>query len=185
VVSFYFAFIAVLLAGLGARDQVLLARLTQGQGQRPMALVVALTACLITAGFAAWAGASIAPLLAPKARVFFAALALAFAGLESLILRPFARLREPTLSLGALAVAMVALQLIDAARFLVFAIAVATDAPLPAGAAGALGGMILVAAAWFAPGQVVRYGVTVARRVIGLLLLFAGIGLGLRALELL
>lgn len=185
MVSFYFAFVAVLLAGLGSRDQVLLARLTLGQGRRPAALVIALVTSMATAAFAAWAGAAIMPILAPKARVFFVALALGFAGLEMLVIRPFRKLREPTLSLGALALALGALQLIDAARFLVFAIAVATDAPMPAGAAGALGGMILLSAAWFASAQVVRYGVTMARRVIGILLLLVGTGLGLRVLELL
>jgi hypothetical protein len=175
--GFYFTLLAVLLAGIGGRDQVLVANLTRVQGARPAVLVLALAISIATASFAAWAAITVAPLLGPLARQFFVAMALVFAGGESLLIRPRRSLREPTMSLGALAFAVLAFQLIDAARFLIFAMAIATGGPILAGIAGAVGGAVLVAAGWMAPDVFAERWVGIARRVIGAVLLAFGLWL--------
>jgi hypothetical protein len=180
--AFYFAFLAVLLAGLGARDQVTVASLSLRQGARPGVLLVGLATSLGTAALAAWAAASIAPSLAPKAGLVLTALALALAGLESLW--PFAsrRPQEPTSSLGALAIVLLAHQLTDAARFLVFALAVALAAPLAAGIGGAAGSAVTIAAGWMLPEIFADRRLRWARRAVGALLLLAALIVGYRGL---
>lgn len=172
--GFYLALLATLLAGIGARDTIAVAQLAHAQGQRPAALAVALAICVATAGFAAWAASQVAPLLVPKARLVLAAMALALAGLESLVLVPGRQPREPTHSLFALALVLGAHQLTDAARFLVFAIAVATAAPVPAGMGGAVAGAAALALAWSMPGAVLHPGARRLRRAVGALLLAVG-----------
>jgi hypothetical protein len=184
MVSFYLTFLAVLLAGVGARDQVLVARLTLARGRWVSVLVFAIVVSCITAITAVWAAELVSPMLAPRARSFFAAMALALAGLESLVLMPRREMREPTLSLGALAIALVALQLIDAARFLIFAMAIATAAPGPVALAGAIAGAGAVLAGWALPDWFARPFLRPLRRSVGLVLLLVGVFLGLRVLEL-
>jgi hypothetical protein len=180
--GFYFAFLAVLLAGIGARDQVAVAGLVLRQGARPGVLVVAVAVSLATAALAGWAATAVAPLLAPPARLFFAALALALAGGESLLIRPRRGPQEPTASLGALAVVLLAHQATDAARFLIFAVAVASGAPLPAAIGGAAGGAAMVAAGWLAPELATHPRTRTLRLGLGVVLLLAGLFVGLRAL---
>lgn len=165
--AFYFAFLTVLLAGLGARDQMTVAALSQRQGTRPGVLLTGIAVSIATAAFAAWAGSFVVPLLGAKARLVMAAIALSMAALESVW--PFAvrRPEEPTASLGALAIVVLAHQLTDAARFLIFALAVATAAPLAAGIGGAVGGAASLAAAWMLPELFGTASVRVARRAVG------------------
>ena len=111
-----------------------------------------------------------------------AGLALAMAGVESLLLMPGRRPQEPTLSLGALGIVLLAHQATDAARFLVFAIAVATAAPLPVGIGGAAAGMGIVFAGWLAPELVLDPRLRTLRRGLGALLLALGAFLCLRAM---
>jgi len=56
-------------------------------------------------------------------------MALGLAALELLVLRPKPRPAEPTGSLGALAVVLLAQQLTDAARLLIFALAASSAVP--------------------------------------------------------
>lgn len=183
MVSFYFVFIAVLLSGLGGRDQVLVAALTRAQGRRQTLIVIAVVISFITAAAAAVAAITIIPLLVSKARVFFAAMALLFAGVEALVIAPRAPAREPTHSLAAFTVVLTVSQLLDAARFLIFAIAVATNAPLPAGIAGAVAGGAMVFGAWLLPDIALHPATRIWRRIIGALLLLLGLLLALRTLE--
>ena len=180
--GFYFTFLAVLLAGLGARDQVTVAGLTLRQGARPDVLAVGIVVSVATAAAAAWAASLIAPTLPPAARQFLAAVALALAGGEALLLSPRGKPKEPTHSLGAFGIVILSQQLTDAARFLVFAMAVATNAPLPAGVGGAVGGIVLIGAGWLAPEYVTRPLLRRLRRVIGGMMLLAGVILGLEAI---
>ena len=180
--GFYLTLLAVLLAGLGARDQTTVAGLTLRQGARPGVLVTGIAISLATAAVAAWAALLIAPMLAPAARLFLAALALGLAGGEALLLSPRRKPDEPTHSLGALALVVLSQQLTDATRFLIFAIAVATNAPIPAAFGGALGGAVLLAAGWLAPEFIVRPALRKLRRVLGAAMLLLALFVGLRAL---
>ena len=57
--GFLFALLAVFVAGIGARDQLLVAALAARHGMRPMALVVALL-CVLASGALAAAMAGLA-----------------------------------------------------------------------------------------------------------------------------
>jgi len=177
----YLTFVAVLLAGLGARDQVTVAGLSLRQGARPAVLLVAGVLAIGTAAFAAWAASVIAPDMLPPARLFLVAIALALAGLESLLLAPRPTPSEPTHSLFATAIVLLSHQLTDAARFLVFGVAVATNVPVPAAIGGAMGGIALIAGAWAFPEVFTHRLTRIVRRVIGGMLLMLAIYLGLRA----
>jgi Ca2+/H+ antiporter, TMEM165/GDT1 family len=180
--GFLFALIAVMLASIGARDQILVASLAARFGQRPALLVLAIVLSTATAAFAGWVSIEVAPMLNPDARMLFAAIALAFGGAESLVLSPGRKPQEPTRSLAATAIVLLSHQAIDAARFLIFALAVATGAPLPAGAGGAIGGAIMLGAAWAAPELFDWRRLRWVRRTIGVILLLAACIAGFRVL---
>jgi hypothetical protein len=183
VSAFYLTFVAVMLSGFAARDQVTIASMTRVYGKRPLALAIAIVVSTLTAAFAGWAASTVVPLLAPAARVFLCAMAIAFAGAESVVIAPRAVGREPTQSLGALALVLLAHQLTDAARFVVFGIAVAMQAPVTAASGGALGGIVLVAAGWAFPGLVLDPRARLARRLVGAGFVLAGGYLAMRALD--
>ncbi len=171
--ALYLAFLTVLLAGLGARDQVTVAALSARQGSRPGVLLTGLVVSCATAAFAAWAASFVAPMLGPRARLVMVAIALALAGAESLLAFTSRRMDEPTASLGALGIVLLAHQLTDAARFLVFALAVAQGAPVAAAIGGAAGGTAVIAAGWMLPELFGDPRLRWARRAVGAVLLLA------------
>lgn len=177
--AFYLTLIAVLLAGIGARDQVTVAGLALRQGRRPGVLLAALLSAVLTAVFAAWAARVALAELPPPARSIFAAIALGMAGLESMVLAPRRDPREPTNSLGALLLVLLMHQVTDAQRFLVFGMGVGLAGPVPAGIAGALGGGALVTFAWVRPDLLDRPAARRTRRVIGALLALAALAIAL------
>ena len=177
-----FALLAVLVVGVGARDQVLMAQLAARQGRQPMALVLALASAAATSVLAAWAALALTAQMNGNARLFFAALAFGFAGLELILARPHRAPVEPTHSLGAFFIVLLARQLTDAARFLILAIALATRAPIAAAAGGALASMALAGAGWLAAEALAARDFRLLRRVLGVLMLLLGTGLALRAL---
>lgn len=180
--GFILALVAVLLSGLGARDQLTVAALSRNIGPRPAALIAGIVVCCATAAFMGYAAMLITPLLAAPARLFLAALALGFAGLEALILPPLREAKEATHSLFAQTVVLLAHQLTDAARFLIFGVALAADAILPAAIGGGIGGVLLLAAAWSAPEAFTWDRLRWVRRGLGVVMLLLGLWLGLRAI---
>ncbi|MEJ2458696.1 MAG: hypothetical protein P8Y58_11325 [Novosphingobium sp.] len=177
--AFYLTLIAMLLAGIGARDQVAVAGLARAQGQRPGVLIVALVSAALTAGLAAWAAHVVLAELPPPARTIFAALALGMAGLESMVLVPRRDPREPTRSLGALALVLLMHQVTDAARFLVFGMGVGFAAPIASGAAGVIGGGVLAGFAWAFPQMLEMPAARWGRRVVGAMLAMAALTIAL------
>ncbi|HEX4848883.1 MAG TPA: hypothetical protein VFV30_12125 [Novosphingobium sp.] len=146
--GFLLALIATVLVGFGARDQVLVAGFSARQGQRPALLLVGLLSAAVAAGGALWLAGAFAAGLAAPVRTMLAVLALGLAGIEMLLTRPGPRPAEPTESLGAFALVLLAGQLTDAARFLLMALSLASVLPGAAGLGGALGGMAVVAIGW-------------------------------------
>lgn len=173
--AFYLTLIAVLLAGFGARDQLTIAGLTQRQGQRPALLILACLCACLTAILAAWLAMQMLPILPPPARAVFAALAVGFAGVESLLPGTGRNPREPTDSLGAAALVLLAHQLTDAPRFLVFGLGIGMAAPVASGAGGLLGGVVLVTLSWAFPEFLKQPAARRMRRVIGLLLMLTAL----------
>ena len=174
-----FALLGAFLAGIGARDQMLLAALTRATGRRPMLVGLALLSSVLATAFAAWSAGEIAATLDRSARLILAAVALGAAGAESLLLAPRKLPREPTRSLGAALLVMAYHQVTDAARFLVLAIAVATQDPYAAGIGGAAGAAIALALGVGEAHTLLEAarGLRIMRRLAGGLLLIASVAL--------
>ncbi|WP_296677964.1 hypothetical protein [Novosphingobium sp.] len=162
-----FSLLAVVIVGLGARDQMTLAAMTARQGQRPALLIAAVLTGAASIAVAVWASLLIAQAIPAPARQLFAVMALGLAGLEMLVLRRAGQPLEPTNSLGAFVVVMLAQQLTDATRFVVMALAVATLAPIPTALGGAAAAMALAIAGWLAAEWLVAHDLTRVRRVTG------------------
>ncbi len=176
--GFLFALIVTVLTGFGARDQALVALLSERQGARPGLLAVAVACGIAAAALSAWGGAEMADLLGSNARRFLVALALGLAGLELLFLLRRAAPVEPTHSLGAFAIVVLTAQLTDAARFLVFALAAFTRAPLTTGLGGAVGAAVVIGIGWASQGWADQPWLVTLRRGLGIVLLLLAIGIG-------
>lgn len=161
------AFLGALICGLGARDQLLVIQLTARHGRRRAMLVLAVAGALLSTAVAIWMAGALAALLVAGARDLFVALTLAVAGLEMLFIRARPAPDEPTGSLGAFAVVVLAHQLGDAARLTVGAIALATGAILAAGLGGGLGAALSVLAAWLGAEELATLPLQGARRILG------------------
>ena len=179
--GFLFALLAAVIAGVGARDQVLVASLARQQDGRRRGrvavLVMALVVALSSAAAAGWAGLALAPLMVPRARIFLVAMALGLAALELLFIQPHRKPDEPTASLGAFAIVLLAQQLTDAARLLVFVLAASSAVPQLAAAGGMLGSAVTVAAGWLAGPSLARLPLVGIRRAFGVILAAAAIWL--------
>ncbi|MBS0254660.1 MAG: hypothetical protein JSS36_05480 [Proteobacteria bacterium] len=181
--GFFYAFIAVLLAGFGARDQVLIGHLSAGAANRYRLLVVAVLIGVLTSAIAGYGAHELAPSLTRLGRLLLAALALGLAGLESLLMpRPKAP-KEPTLSLAAAAIVFFAHQITDAARLVIFALAVTVGTKLGV-AGGVLGGTFALMLGFGANGALVHsgQGLKVLRRLAGVLLLIGAVATWLYAI---
>ncbi|MCC6926153.1 hypothetical protein [Novosphingobium sp.] len=168
--GFLFALLASMVVSLGARDQAIVASLSARQGARGAVLAIAVLCAVLSAAAAGWAGAQAAPLLAPRARAMLVAMVLGLAALELLVVRPLRKPAEPTHSLFAFAAVLLAQQLTDATRFVVFALAAASVLPWGAALGGALGSAAMLLAAWSAGEELESWPLLAVRRGIGLLL---------------
>lgn len=169
--GFLLSLMATLVLGLGSRDQVLMAGFSARMGQRPSLLIVGIISAVAAAAGAVWLAGSFAPLLEPAARKMLAVLALGLAALEMIVIRPKPLPGEPTQSLGAFSLVLLSLQLTDAARFVLFAIVVASLLPAASGLGGAIGGAAIIAAGWAAGNALLALPLTRIRRWLGAALL--------------
>lgn len=179
--GFLFAFVAALIAGFGARDQVMIAHLSARLGPRASLLLVAWAGAASASALAAWGAAALAGQVPDAARLLLAAIALAAAGVEALVLRPPAPPAEPTRSLAAIAIVVFAFQLTDSVRFLAFAVALATAAPVAAGAGTAAASIVALGAAGLAGSELLRLPMAGVRRAAGAVLCLAAVVVALRA----
>jgi len=178
--GFLFALFASVIVGIGARDQALIAALGERQGARPAVLVLAVLSACASAVTASWAGVQVAPMLVPAARTMLVAMVLALAALELLFIRPLKAPAEPTESLFAFGAVLLAQQLTDAARFVIFALAATSQLPAAIALGGAIGGSVTVLAGWLLAGELRRWPLSMIRRTMGaaLLALSAWLALG-------
>jgi hypothetical protein len=173
--AFYVTFLAVLLAGIGARDQVTVANLSLCQGSRPGVLLTGLAVAVATATFAAWAASVVVPLLAAKGRLVIVTIALILAGAEALWPFEARQPEEPTASLGALGLVLLTHQVTDAARLLIFALAVALMAPVAVGFGGVAAGGAAIAAGWLVPEAFADSRLRLARGGLGAVMLVCAV----------
>lgn len=182
--GFLFAFLVTLLASLGARDQLLVARITAVQGARVSLLAVALLSTIATCAGAAWLSGALAQQVPGNARLVFAGFALVLAGGEALLLGTRRKgPQEPTRSLFAALVVLAAQQITDAVRFLVLALGLLWSSPALAAMGGAAGGAIALSVAWSAPELASHPQLPRLRRLAGLFLLLAGLVLIWRGID--
>lgn len=146
--GFLLALVLVFALALGGRDQWLVARWAEALGQGLPLLLTAIACAILSAGTMAWVGAEFAALLPRRAAEMLVAFALGLAAFELAVPVKAQSPREPTRSLGAIAIVLLARQIGDGARFVVFALAAWASLPFAAGLGGALGGAAAVTLGW-------------------------------------
>ncbi|PLK27588.1 hypothetical protein [Novosphingobium sp. TH158] len=181
--GFLFAFLACLLASLGARDQLLVAQMSARQGARPGLLIVALAVTALTCAAAAWLATTLSGQVPGSgAKMIFAGIALVLAGGEALLLGAKRPPEEPTQSLFAAGLVIAAQQVTDAVRFMVLALALLSAAPVTAALGAIASGAVALATAWTAPEIAGHPLMPRLRRIAGAFLLLAGLLLAWRGL---
>ena len=180
--AFFLAFLAALALTGAGREGVRVARLAAALGPGAGLFAGIAVSTLATTALAAWAGALLAPSLAPAARGMFVALALAVAAVELLVLRAPPQPAEPTRSTGAILLVLLASQLTDSTRLVIAALALATGDPWLAGAGGAAGsGAALVAAALAGPAWEQRLPLRLMSRGLSAILLLVALAMAAQA----
>lgn len=179
--AFLFAFVSVFAVAIGGRDQLLIARLAGQPGAAGSAMAVGALSATLSAFAMAVTGLALALVLPAAAADMLVAFALALAAIELAWHRAPRLPQEPTRSLFAALVVLLARQWGDAARFLVFAFAAGGNAWL-AGAGGALGGIAALAiGAAVGERDLLRWPLRQIRLGLAAILLVAAIGMGLAA----
>ncbi|MFN4020250.1 MAG: hypothetical protein ACK4IC_07025 [Erythrobacter sp.] len=180
--SFLLSLLLVFALALGGRDQWLVARWADALGQSAALLAVGLASAALTAALMAWLGCGFAARLPSRAAQMLIAFALAIAALELVWPVRSAKPREPTRSLGAFAIVLVARQVGDAARFAVFALAAGASLPFTAALGGAVGGGAAIALGWSLGGEsLAQAPLAIIRRVLAAGLVVAALFIGLNA----
>lgn len=180
--AFFLTMMACLVVTLASRESLRVARLSAGLGASASLHVAAWAAAIATSAAAAWAGTLVAPSLTGQAKQMFLALAIALAAIEIVALRAGPAPREPTRSLGAILLVLLASLLTDGARFLVLALSVQTAQPELAAAGGAVGsGVALSAAIALGPQWEAKKPRRISVWTIAALLLLAALVIGLSA----
>lgn len=180
--GFLLALLLVFALALGGRDQWQVAHWAEKLGQSAQLLAVGVLCAFLSAGLMTWIGSEFALLLPRRAGQMLVAFALAIAAVE--LAWPVRQTgpEEPTRSLGAIAIILLARQIGDGARFAVFALAAWAALPLPAGIGGALGGAAAVTLGWAMGAQgLARLHLKVVRRCLAACLAVAALFIGLDA----
>ena len=147
--AFLIALLLGVLASTGGRDQLLVAQLSASFRKPLPVLVVAWISNALTGTAAVVAGAWLAPMMPPGGKLILLAIALGFAAVEMAwhsLRKPAPK--EPTRSLVAMLIVLLAHQLGDAARFILFALAVWSASTELVAAGGILGTGAALTLAW-------------------------------------
>lgn len=178
--AFLLALVAVFAVSLGGRDQLLVARLAERLGKRAGLLTVGALASAASAAAMAAAGLAMALILPAAAADMLVGIALVVAAGELAWPRRAKLPAEPTRSLFAAFLVLIARQLGDAARFCVFAFAAGGSAWL-AGIGGAIGGTAALALGIVLADELALWPLRAVRVTLAALLLVAGLAAGLTA----
>lgn len=180
--GFLLSLLLVFALATGGRDQWMVARWGDALGRSWPLLCVALLSACLAAAVMAWVGAGFAALLPTRGGQMLVAFALGMAAIELALPVRVTPPREPTRSLPALLIVLVARQIGDGARFGIVALAAWTSAPVTAGLGGALGGAAAVALGWSAGGEALaRWRLGILRRILAAGLLVAALFIGIDA----
>lgn len=179
---FLLTLVLVFTIALGGRDASIMAGLADRLGRAPALLALGMASAALSAALMAWLGSTFATLLPYRAAQMLVAFALGFAALELALPLKLKQPAEPTRSLGAIALVLLARQVVDAARFVVFAFAALAHVPWVSALGGALAGAGALALAWSVGVEgMARYPVAVWRRLLAGLCAISGVFIGLDA----
>lgn len=172
--AFLLALIAVFAVSFGGRDQLLVARVAERNGATAGLLAVGTLSSVVSAAAMAAAGLALALVLPEPAADMLVAFGLLIAAAELVWHRAPRLPNEPTRSLFATFVVLLARQIGDAARFLVFALAAGGPAWL-AGGGGTLGGTAALAMGVLASDDLARWPTRRVRVALATVLGLAGL----------
>ncbi|MGY6638085.1 MAG: hypothetical protein ACXIUO_13210 [Erythrobacter sp.] len=179
---FLLSLMLVFAIALGGRDTLVLAGLADRLGRAPLLLVTGAVCAAASAGLMAWLGSILAALLPYRAAQMLVAFALGVAALELALPLRAKTPAEPTRSLGAIGLVLLARQIGDAARFVVFALAVLAHVPAVSALGGAIAGAGALAVGWsLGAGGMARLRPVLWRPILAACLFVAAIMLGLNA----
>ena len=180
--AFLLALILTFAIALGGREQLIVAQFSQ-QLERTAPLLVTGAVCAVaSAAIMAYAGASMAALLPRRAAEMLVAFALGFAAIELVWRVKIKQMKEPTRSYIAIGAVLLARQVGDAARFVIFALAAWSVHPSTALLGGALGGVAAVALGWgLGLAKLQRFGLRSIRMMMGACTFLAALVIGLNA----
>ncbi len=180
--GFLLALLLVAALACGGRDQRMVARWADSLGRSNRLLALAVLCAGLSAGVMAWAGAQFAALLPPRAAQMLVAFAFGLAAAELAMPVRLKEPKEPTRSLAALAIVLLARQLGDGARFAVFALAAWTLWPVTAGLGGAIGGAAAAGLGWAVGAQALaRWPLRPLRIALAVCLAVAALFIGIDA----
>lgn len=180
--GFLLSLLLVFALATGGRDQWMVASWADSLGRSTRLLALAVCCACLTAGMMAWVGAEFAALLPRRAAQMLVAFALAIAAFELALPVRIKEPKEPTRSLAALAIVLLARQIGDGARFAIFALAAWSAWPELAGFGGALGGAAAVGAGWaVGPVALARWPLRPMRTALAFCLGIAALFVGLAA----
>lgn len=180
--GFLLALLLVFALALGGRDQVMVAQWSDALGQSMALLAVGIVCACLSAAAMAWVGAEFAAFLPRRAAQMLVAFALAAAALELAWPGKAKSPQEPTRSLGAIAIVLLARQIGDAARFAVFALAAWASLPFTAGLGGAVGGAAAVTLGWaVGANSLARWPLRAVRMALAAGLMIAALFIGMNA----
>lgn len=180
--SFLLSLLLVFALAMGGRDQWLVAQWADALGRRGSLLALAIASACIAAGAMAWLGAEFAALLPRRAAQMLVAFAFAIAAFELAWPVRIKEPSEPTRSLGAIAIVLLARQVGDGARFAIFALAAWATMPATAALGGAVAGSAAVALGWGIGAEgLARLPLRILRFVLAACLIVAALFIALNA----
>ncbi|KWV92385.1 hypothetical protein [Erythrobacter sp. YT30] len=180
--TFLLTMLLVFVSVAGARDQVLVARLSDASDRAAPLLFVAIVCAGLSAAALGFAGSAIAHILPTRAGTMLVAFALVAAAIELAWPVKVRAMKEPTRSLGAIGFVLLVKQMVDGPRFIIFAFAAAAHFAPAAAIGGALGGAMALAIGWFVgERKLARLPFSILRPLLGACLFVAGLLIGLNA----
>lgn len=180
--TFLLCLVLTFVIALGGREQLIIAQFSQELERSVPLLFTGAFCAVLSAGVMAYAGASIAAILPQRAADMLVAFALAIAAVELAWPVKLKPMKEPTRSFIAIGVVVLARQIGDAARFVIFAFAAAAVYPTTALIGGAIGGIAAVALGWSAGlSRLQAFPLRFIRIGFGVCLIVAALVIGLNA----